>query len=47
MEYKKPEVVRLDSAICAIQSMIKPHGNTDFLDPKNEYPSVSTYEADE
>jgi len=47
MKYEKPEVVPLANAISAIQSMSKPHGTVDILDPSNPFPSAGAYESDE
>jgi hypothetical protein len=47
VNYQKPELVEHESALKAIQTMAKPHGSVEILDPSNPLPSQAAYEADE
>jgi hypothetical protein len=47
VEYKKPEIILIDSASAAIQAMPKPFGIKDNYVPHDLRPSVSAYESDE
>lgn len=46
MEYTKPEITLVDSALAAIQSTAKPLGMKDSI-PHSTEPSVNAYESDE